>query len=193
MSGDVEVHELPCSAACISAAGPGCVCKCGGFNHRGRLSHAIGRARHRARTRKQAGRDQDREQRYRALHPSEIMGGGLIATRPRRARDVGQDEYQVAVQAWLDQLEASGHGDDVPAGRQASFWRSARTGRGWAAQVRSARGRRRGGARPLEDWMSAHPRPLRADFRGERPPEDYVRLTPAEEAELERDLRAAGW
>lgn len=190
------------NGACAHALTDVCECSCHGAGHN-RAARAANRvraaARHskakRARTRaERAGRDQDREQRYRALHPSEIMGGGLVATKPRRARDVGGDDYRVAVQAWLDRLESSGHADDVPRTRQGSFWNSARTGRGWSAQERSVTGQRRGTSRrPLEDWMAKNPRPRRADFRGRDDGEHGGRMSKAEWAQLQRDLDAGGW
>jgi hypothetical protein len=180
-----EAHGSPCSAQCIAAAGPGCECSCGGSNHRGRWSHARARSKARRQARREAGGG------HRALDPHELMGGGLVAPARRRRRDAGADDYALAVQAWADKLEASGHGDDVPAARQASFWRSAVTGRGWAAQERSARGQRRGGSRPLVDWMNANPRPRRADYRGERGAGDDGGRdwTP----EDQRAFDAAGW
>lgn len=179
----------------------GCTChECMGWGHNPVVAavhrHVAKRTRKKVSRAQQAGRDQDRAQRYRSLHPAEIMGGGLVAPRPRRARDTGGDDYAVAVQAWLDRLEASGHADDVARARQGSFWRSARTGRGWAAQERSATGQRRGSSsRPLADWMKDNPRPRRADFHGERERnrEHGPAMSRAEWQRLQRDLDDAGW
>lgn len=165
--------KRPCARAqCIPMEH--CTCQCGGWGHNPAVElvrrhverRKAKRTARKVSRREQAGRDQDREQKYRSLHPAEIMGGGLVAPRPRRAKDAGGDDYTVALQAWLDDLEAAGHVDDVPHERRGRFWNSARTGRGWKAQENSAF-RRTTGSRILDDWVRQNPRPRRADFRGE--------------------------